>query len=26
VKPDYNWSEHEELETRFMEIIARKFA
>lgn len=26
VKPDYNWSEQEELETRFMEIIERKFA
>jgi hypothetical protein len=26
VKPDYNWSENEELETRFMEIIERKFA
>lgn len=26
VKPDYNWSEHEELEIRFMEIIERKFA
>lgn len=26
VKPDYNWSEKEELETRFMEIIERKFA
>jgi hypothetical protein len=26
VKPDYDWSEQEELETRFMEIIARKFA
>lgn len=25
VKPDYNWSEQEELETRFMEIISRKF-
>ena len=25
VKPDYNWSEQEELETRFLEIIARKF-
>ena len=26
VKPDYNWSEQEELETRFMEIIERRFA
>lgn len=26
VKPDYNWSEHEELELRFLEIIDRKFA
>lgn len=26
VKPDYNWSEQEELETRFIEIIERKFA
>jgi len=26
VKPDYNWKEHEELETRFMEIIERRFA
>lgn len=26
VKPDYNWSEQEELETRFMEIVERKFA
>lgn len=26
VKPDYNWSEKEELETRFMEIIERKFS
>jgi hypothetical protein len=26
VKPDYNWSEQEELEMRFMEIIERKFA
>lgn len=26
VKPDYNWSEHEELENRFMEIVSRKFA
>jgi hypothetical protein len=26
VKPDYNWSENEELENRFMEIITRKFA
>jgi hypothetical protein len=25
VKPDYNWSEQEALETRFMEIIQRKF-
>jgi hypothetical protein len=25
VKPDYNWSEQEEFETRFMEIIQRKF-
>jgi len=25
VKPDYNWSEQEELENRFLEIIARKF-
>jgi hypothetical protein len=25
VKPDYNWSEKEELEIRFMEIIERKF-
>jgi hypothetical protein len=26
VKPDYDWKEHEALETRFMEIIARRFA
>ncbi|MHB0755446.1 hypothetical protein [Polaribacter sp. M15] len=26
VKPDYDWSEKEELENRFMEIISRKFA
>lgn len=26
VKPDYNWSEQEELEARFMEAISRKFA
>ena len=26
VKPDYNWSENEELENRFLEIITRKFA
>jgi hypothetical protein len=26
VKPDYNWKEQEALETRFLEIIARKFA
>jgi hypothetical protein len=26
VKPDYNWSKHEELEARFLEIIERKFA
>ena len=26
VKPDYNWSDHEELEVRFFEIIERKFA
>ena len=26
VKPDYNWSEQEELEARFMEIIERRFA
>ncbi|UAM97358.1 hypothetical protein K8354_13655 [Polaribacter litorisediminis] len=26
VKPDYNWSNHEELEIRFLEIIERKFA
>ena len=26
VKPDYNWAEHEDLENRFLEIIARKFA
>lgn len=26
VKPDYNWSEQEELEARFLEIIERKFA
>ncbi|PQJ76376.1 hypothetical protein [Polaribacter glomeratus] len=25
VKPDYNWSKHEELEARFLEIIERKF-
>jgi len=25
VKPDYNWSEQEELETRFLEIVARRF-
>ena len=26
VKSDYKWSEHEELENRFMEIVSRKFA
>jgi hypothetical protein len=26
VKPDYNWTAHEELEIRFLEIIERKFA
>ena len=26
VKPDYDWSTQEELETRFMEIVERKFA
>lgn len=26
VKPDYDWSNQEELETRFMEIVERKFA
>lgn len=26
VKPDYNWAEQEELESRFLEIVARKFA
>jgi hypothetical protein len=26
VKPDYDWKEHEALEIRFMEIIARRFA
>lgn len=26
VKPDYNWSKHEELEARFLEIIERKFS
>ncbi len=26
IKPDYNWSEHEELEKRFLEILERKFA
>ncbi|MCI2228781.1 hypothetical protein MC378_06345 [Polaribacter sp. MSW13] len=26
VKPDYNWTEHEELEMRFIEIIERRFA
>jgi hypothetical protein len=26
VKPEYNWSEQEELETRFIEIVERKFA
>lgn len=26
VKPDYNWTNHEELEKRFMAIIERKFA
>ena len=26
VKPDYDWSQQEELETRFFEIIERKFA
>ena len=25
VKPDYNWSEHEDLENRFIEIVERKF-
>jgi hypothetical protein len=25
VKPDYDWKEHEALEIRFMEIIARRF-
>lgn len=26
VKPDYDWSEQEDLEARFFEIVARKFA
>lgn len=26
VKPDYDWSSHEELESRFMDFIDRKFA
>jgi hypothetical protein len=26
VKPDYDWSKQEELETRFMEIVERKFS
>lgn len=26
VKPDYDWSNQQELETRFIEIVARKFA
>ena len=26
VKPDYDWSEQEELEARFIEIVERKFA
>jgi len=26
VKPDYDWSNQQELEARFMEIVARKFA
>lgn len=26
VKPDYNWANQEELETRFLEIIERKFS
>lgn len=26
VKPDYDWSQQEELETRFIEIVERKFA
>ena len=26
VKPDYDWSSQEELESRFMEFIERKFA
>ncbi|WP_439132249.1 hypothetical protein [Polaribacter sp.] len=26
VKPDYDWSDKEALETRFLEIVARKFA
>lgn len=26
VKPDYDWSAQEELESRFLEIVARKFA
>ena len=26
VKPDYNWSEHEALENRFLAIIERRFA
>jgi hypothetical protein len=26
VKPDYNWSQQEELEARFIEIVERKFA
>ncbi|MGY0407683.1 MAG: hypothetical protein ACWIPJ_04925 [Polaribacter sp.] len=26
VKPDYNWSEHEDLEIRFTSLILRKFA
>ena len=26
IKPDYNWSEQEELEARFMQIVERRFA
>ena len=26
VKPDYDWSQQEELEARFIEIVERKFA
>jgi hypothetical protein len=25
VKPDYDWSQQEELEARFLEIVERKF-